>query len=434
MKNLKQRINFGLWRKVHVLPQFFIVYWQLRELKRVVGGAYHRILFYKALLDAEGVRPENIRTLADLGRLPIMSKQLFRRHPQSTMNAHLDPKTLVWEETSGSTGEPFRFPNNTRFYFRARFGCFYPTLLTSLRFLLWHGYTYRHIAENIKIAQIRIAPPPTERHLFIPVAEIRKDPREVIRRLREYGPDIVETLPSVLMELGRKNKEVSQGERLAFRYAICHGEMLTARERAYIERAFSCEVYNRYGLQEFLEVGVECENHNGFHLYEESFIVEILDGAGHSLPSGVAGRIVVTHFYNDAIPFIRYDTGDEGVILPDRCSCGIPSKRLLVNGRKGGCLVVGGKKINHAELMMALSRFSSTILKYQLAKTGKRKTELRIIPVERFTAEDGEFLRAAIKTAFSFTPAIRIVKEIKRGQNGKMLAIVDESKIGVQPR
>jgi phenylacetate-CoA ligase len=228
------------------------------------------------------------------------------------------------------------------------------------------------------------------------------------------------------VELARAADTLPYSERPRFPFMVAFSEPLTPAHRAYITKIFKGEVYNRYGLSELNNVGEECEQHEGFHLDEDKHIIEVVDGAGRPVLPGTAGRIVVTHFYNFVMPFIRYDTGDYGSILSEPCVCGVPTRRLRLDGRTTLFLEMNRQKISHVEIGGILRYFGESILRYQVAKTSQDAAELRIIPVPG-AMPDCVLLREKFFEQFGLRPTTRMIEKIVFTDRGKTPVIVDET-------
>ncbi len=230
-----------------------------------------------------------------------------------------------------------------------------------------------------------------------------------------------------MLELGRIIKKFGKSDRFSVPFITSVGEMITESQRRYLEDFFDCEVYERYGVEELGDVALECRFHHGMHIHEESNIVEILDENNHPLPPGVPGRVVATNLCNSSVPFIRYDTGDQGEILPGVCPCGVTARRLKIRGRIGAYLELGGKRYQFPEFALIANDFSDLVLRSQIAKTAENSIEFRFIPLR--PVSDGEVSK--IKSSFAdnlgITLSVKIVEEIPFNQSGKTQFLVDES-------
>lgn len=422
IQEARKKLKLALWSRIHQLPRFFVEWWQMWELRRLLELAYNHVPFYKTLWDERGVRPSDIIKLSDIQKLPITSKRLFRQQPITSLTHDSFPlPSYVWRTTSGSTGEPFGFPVR-RHDELSPSNVFY-----TYRFLLWRGRKLSDLCASLRVARISDGHEPMERHLFIPRALLREDPPELFRRLKEFGPDVVVNRPSVLFELARCAERMDVSDLPRFRYFMSHGEMLYPAVRKFIEGVTNGEVYDAYGLEEVGTIGVECREHRGMHINEESCIVEIVADNGNALPNGSTGRIVVTYFYNDAMPFIRYDTGDRGMIMPERCPCGLRARRIHVFGREGVVIVLGGRTFHLNEFEKIVEKLHHAIFIYQIAKVGEDDLEIRLVPSDGFSPTDADAIGDSFKKQFGLSPSIKIVSGINENERGKTPQFVDET-------
>lgn len=435
-RDLYRRMDFFLWSRAHRMPRFFIAWWQGRELRNVARAAYNSIPFYRTLWRNRGVDPERIRDIASLERLPIITKQslLTLLKEQEEMEARA-AQPQVMKQTSGSTGAPFSFPSSREEDMTRRFGTRDVRFYISHRYLLWRGVR-PSAADTFRIARIVFRGgagddisdafiDPSDCSLHIPGAWVRQRPKDVLMAFAAYSPHFVYSRVSPLIELARFAEERGRG--VQFPLAYTHGETQTAAQRDYLKSVFGCEAYNVYGLEEVGEIAVECKFHNGLHSYEESCIIEVLDENNRRVRAGATGRIIVTHFSNNAMPFIRYDTGDIGSMAEERCPCGIGGPRLFVAGRAEPIIVVRRVRYMPIEFRDLLDSFYDRILRFQLVKTAHGNLEIKIIPVSsRGSRELSREIELAMHGRFGWTPAIRIVRDLPYAPSGKNYFFVDQ--------
>lgn len=439
----KCKLSLFFWKKIETMPRFVINYWQLAQLKRIVREAHDRVFFYRKLYDAHSIHPERLRKLNDIKHLPIISRQLLRRHPLSEItNDAFAPHQYRLSHTSGSTAEPFSFPVSWSFNYQRIFGDDSGEELSVShydRFLLWRGLSYKYIREKIRTAEIRSAIIRPRGKYFLPLRlfELRKNPQKFFFNIAEFKPHVLDGRPTALVELARLAEEFKEAQIPQARFVISTGEALTRAAREIIEDTFGAEVYNIYGLEETGVIGAECEEHNGMHLFEESCLVEILDEKNNPLPSGNFGHVIITYFNSDVMPFIRYDTGDCGRIITAACGCGLNTSRIEIGGRYGGFIEIGSEKYHSIELEMALRRFCSNmsryrsfcanILRYQFVKKRDSTLNLRIIIKEKIAPEDMARLRMFFKKKLGLVINMQIVDDIPCQDGDKNKTFVDES-------
>lgn len=421
---LYQRLDFAVWQRIHQMPRFLVEFWQERELKKTILNAYNNIPLYRQLLDEGGIDPKSV-DIKSLKKLPLMSKKLFRQHPieKWTRITQADPKEYTWRQTSGSTGEPFRFPFNADANLYARFKTKDYASYLSMRYLIWRGISRRYFTNSTRIA--RITTKERSDGLCIPIAHLRERPEEVLLRLKQYQPAFIYGRPTTIVELGR----IAEAKKMFIRipYAYTYGETITIEQRMYLKKIFNCDAYNAYGLEETGEVAVDCIFHNGLHTYEESCIFEILNERNERMPEGSTGRIILTYFYNDVMPLIRYDTMDLGYLIKQKCPCGLSTPRIFVEGRVQPPAIVGNKKIFLTELKTIMTEFHTSILRWQVAKVSKSGLQVRIIPTSVYDPDISAMIRAAFLKKLNLEPDVRIVTSVSYSPtSGKNYFFVDE--------
>jgi phenylacetate-coenzyme A ligase PaaK-like adenylate-forming protein len=268
----------------------------------------------------------------ELVKLPVITKENIASFwPFGTKPTLLSWDQVLQEEaTSGVTSPPLQFYSDRRAFPRIIGGFF--ELLSRY---------------NVDITRdiITISPPyryifpasPNQTVRFIPLTEMLKNRRyyDISQYLRKWEADVLIGYPSDLVALVdmMTELEIPPSKTRVFKVIFFFGEGITSAERRKISLFFKAPVIGFYELVEFGIVGIECAPESGYHVDESSHIVEILDQEGNPVESGV-GRIVITSFLNMVTPFIRYDTGDLGLLETGVCSkCGRASSRLYVIGR-----------------------------------------------------------------------------------------------------
>ena len=156
------------------------------------------------------------------------------------------------------------------------------------------------------------------------------------REIDDYQPRAVVGYAGNLVELARYLRDNPRGLEWRARAVVTAAEALHSGQRELIEEQLADEVFLSYGSREFMMIGMECWQHNGYHLVGTNLLVEVVDESGHPTAPGETGRILVTDLCNDANPFIRYEIGDLGAMAHEDnpCPCGLPFPLLQrVDGR-----------------------------------------------------------------------------------------------------
>lgn len=416
----QRRIDSALFPSVHALPLSLIIRWQERRLRILIKQVGRYVPLYQDLLRKSGLTVDDILSLDDLRKLPLLDKASFMGKPIEEYVNSSRGIPLLWRTTSGTSGRPFSIaPNST-------FANPYSYEFCLYRFLWKHGRPTRNLSQ-LRIARIKIRSSQRENRLFISVRDYLTDTKRVVAELAEFQPDILESYSSILLDLARWM--VREGRVAEFKptYIVSFGEMLTPAARTLVTRVFSAEIFDRYGAEEVGSIAVECSAHDGMHVNSESVIVEIVDDEGRPVPHGSRGRIIVTDLFNFNMPFIRYDTGDRGVLLTSPCPCGLQTPRIRIEGRYSAYLEFGAQRIHHLEFDGALDAFANHIEQYQVVKIAEDALEIRIVPAPAFT--EASRLRAKDSVTKLTGPNVSVgvvtVIQIEPTEHGKSQIVLD---------
>jgi len=162
-------------------------------------------------------------------------------------------------------------------------------------------------------------------------------------------------------------------------------ETLDPRVRERIEDAFNAPVFDRYGGRECGVMAHECEVHDGWHIFSNTLVVEILDDDWMAVPDGTMGNIVVTNLNNYAMPFVRYAIGDLGAMRDEPCPCGCSLPLLGRLGGRRSCLLKSpkGKVIPGEYFMYLFLSLDGDVKRYQVIQQDLAHIEIRIEPYPR---------------------------------------------------
>ncbi|HSB70639.1 MAG TPA: AMP-binding protein [Candidatus Methylomirabilis sp.] len=302
---------------------------------------FYRERFSSGRLDAAGVR-----TLADLPRLPLTSKEDIQGRNQDFWAAPRDRLVEV-VATTGTTGEAVyvamteqdleRLGENERRGFSwlgAKPGDRFHIAIT-LDNLFIAGLAYHLGLHALGAAAIRVGAQPARRHL------------DLMQRLRPEG---VVAVPSLLLALARQaEKDGDDLRSFAPRRAMLIGDAIRGQSLAsntlgsLLEEAWRGELFSTYGLTEAGLAYHECPMHLGLHSHPDLVVTEVVDDAGRPVPDGEVGELVITTLQVEGTPLIRYRSGDVSFIVPGACPCGRGGPRIgPILGRKQHRLKVKG--------------------------------------------------------------------------------------------
>ena len=300
-------------------------------LRALLASSWRGVAFYRDLWERAGVRPDSVRTVSDLKRLPITYRgDLTACETKRILHTSHRRRSLVTRHTTGTTGEPVSVTLS-------------PAENLFRRLTLLDAF-HRYIRFRLPLSLIDVGPERKDRatrseQWIGPVRIVRvfrdMSPDEQVDRLLQAGSGILEGRPTPLWELARALRD--RGVRPPRpRQIVSYAEMLYPHVRGLLEETFDAPVADLYNCEEVGNVAWECPDHPGtMHPNPATCWLEVVDPNDRPLPYGQTGRILVTNLYNHTMPFIRYETGDLGAILePAHCSCGFHGPRMrLAEGR-----------------------------------------------------------------------------------------------------
>jgi phenylacetate-CoA ligase len=258
--------------------------------------------------------------------------------------------------------------------------------------------------------------------------------------LRDFGGQVLVSTPSYALAIAQAIMDGGGAAELKLELGLFGGEPWTEGMRAEIERALGLVAINFYGLSEMCGPGVaaECVARAGLHVQEDHFIVEVVDpGDGRSVPPGEEGELVFTTLTKEALPLLRYRTGDIGRLTRDPCACGRTMARISgLRGRHDDVLVVRGINVHPSQVEHVLLSVPDAAPHYRLVVQ-------RPGPLDELTLEceptpscgDPEALRARLEELLREHTGLRITVALMRPgtvprSEGKAVRVVDRRPAG----
>jgi phenylacetate-CoA ligase len=211
------------------------------------------------------------------------------------------------------------------------------------------------------------------------------------------------------------------------RTLITTAEGMLEGQRELMEQVLAHEVFDSYGSREVMNIGSECETHQGLHLATDNLRVEVVDKNGMPLPAGSEGRVVVTDLHNAATPMIRYEVGDFGTMGPDEpCACGRPFPRLArVEGRIQDMIWTPAGPVTGIVIQF-ITRDHPWIEGHQVVQDARDRILLRVLTRSELTPELTDPLTARLRVRLGSDMRIDYerVTEISRKPNGKVQSLI----------
>jgi len=382
---------------------------QSRQLRALVRHAHARVPFYRRHFDRAGLKPEHVRGIEDLARIPPVSRADLQQCDPAELIAHgVDPRRLVEHRTSGSTGAPLTIRRTA--YEDRLLQAYRLKLLFRLGLRWWH-----------KRVSIEDQPAPV-RPLHVRLGLLRYEgidcllPREtIIEQLRALRPDVLRGYAGTLGWLAET--PCSELRALAPRFVTTDSEMLTSGMRACIEQAFGAPVIDFYDSHEFNVIAWQPPGRRDYEVSSRSILAEVLRD-GEPVPPGFPGELVGTALHSWAMPFIRYRLGDQ-VARGEA-----PESLASIHGRVADrFLLPGGRTIHPYLFADVLVGDAPWLLQYQVVQQLDGRIEVKVAALagERPSASTLEALRARLHEAIDAAVPLEIelVERIAPGTNGK---------------
>lgn len=401
---------------------------QLAALREHLIFCRDHVPYYREQFSSLGFEPEAVMDVTDLGRLPLLDKATITESGpalHSDRFATLQPRH---KSTSGSTGVPLNYHLDRRSH----------SYLWAQIWRAWGQVGYRPGDVYATLSGGSLLPREVDLKqrvylllsgcVHLPSYHLTAEEMDgYARMLRGRGLRSIYGYPSSL-ELFASHLLARDLCPEPMQAVFTTSEMLSPSARAIISRAFGAPVYDTYGCNDGGVYAFECDQHDGYHVGDESCLVEVVDDQGQPLPAGQVGRIVTTQLVNQAHPFLRYVTGDVGALEPEPCACGRGLSRIVkLQGRERDFVVtpdgrrVHGAFFNHFEPFYT----SPWISRFQVHQAVAGQLEVRLV-VSRTPSPDEErdLLDQLLKGLGSMDITLRQVDSVELSPTGKFRVVI----------
>lgn len=414
---------------------------QLERLQSTVKLVYDKVKPYREKMDAAGVKPEDIKTLADLAKLPFTDKAILRDNYPYGMFA-CDAKDVVEiHASSGTTGKP-TVVGYTSDDIDMWGEC-------AARALAAAGATdddFVHVSYGYGLFTGGLGLHYGSKALGASVIPIStgNTPKQ-IQVMQDFGSTVLCCTPSYALYIAEtiesKGIDVST---LKLKRGIFGAEPWTENMRKMIEEKLHIKAFDIYGLSEIVGPGVafECECHAGLHVNEDNFIPEIIDPeTGEVLPDGVEGELVFSCITKKALPLLRYRTHDIATITHEKCACGRTLVRMSKPmGRSDDMLIIRGVNVFPSQVEGVLMKFSQVAPFYQLVVDRINNLDVLEIRVEMTESmfsdeikkieQTKKAIKAAVESILGISANIVLVEphSLERSE-GKAKHVIDKRNV-----
>jgi phenylacetate-CoA ligase len=352
--------------------------------------------YYREIFDRLHLKPSDIRRIEDLEKLPILTKSDIKRNFPMFTPKNLSKLKYYWTQTGGSTGEPLRYRRSDEDRERAR--------ALHLRNLGYGGYNLGDkiavfaggslIPSHLQQWKRKILELGWAERFYSSYDMSKENLEEYIEDINEFRPKFIYGYATSVYLLAKFIKENDLKLSFQPKAIFTTSEVLLESQRRLIEEVFQSDVYDCYSLNDGGISAYECDEHIGMHIDTERAILEVVDEEGKQI-IGKEGRILATSLYNFAFPFIRYDTGDIGIIVDNKCSCGRQTLILKeLKGRTTDYLCLNGVIIGSPVLTLVMGRLD--VEQYQIIQKSQNSIVFNIVKGKTYSQNDEEFIRKSL--------------------------------------
>ncbi len=337
-----------IWDREHeTMSRLKLEKLQLERLQKTVERCYSRVPFYKEKMDVLGVKPEDIKSLNDVTKLPFTTKYDLRDNYPFKMFAESMDRIVRMHASSGTTGKPIvvGYTSKDLDNWAELMARVYTAAGVTNADIIHNSYGYGLFtgglgfhdgAERVGAAVVPVSGGLSKRQVML---------------CQDFGATALNSTPSYALVLAEQAKEMGVDPRrdLKLRVGFFGAEPWTLEMKREIEEKLNLEAYDCYGLTEMMGPGVssECPYHDGLHISEDHFLVETVNpDTGEARPQGSQGELVLTSLTKEAFPILRFRTRDRTIIDTEICACGRTTARMKrITGRTDDMLIIRGVNV-----------------------------------------------------------------------------------------
>lgn len=414
-------MNEEYWQpQIETMPRKELEQLQLKKLRQTISIALNSKM-YKHKFDELHVTPDSIKTLDDIRKIPFTTKQDLRdNYPFGLVCGDMKDAVRI-HSSSGTTGHPTvvvysRHDIDSWANMIARnmymVGCRNTDVFqnSSGYGMFTGGLGFQYGAEKLGATTIPAAAGNSKRQVMF---------------IRDFGTTCLHAIPSYAIRLAEVFKEEGIDPRSTkLRTLFIGAEPHTNEQRLKIERLLGVKAYNSYGMTEMNGPGVafECKQQNGMHLWEDNYIVEIIDPETlEPVPDGETGEMVLTTLDRTMMPIIRYRTRDITRIIPGECGCGRTHRRIdRIKGRTDDMFIIKGVNVFPMQVEKILIQYPGIGSNYLITLDTIADNDVMTVEIELEDMKSDTYpelqemartIQRALKDEILLTPRVKFVKK-----------------------
>ena len=413
---------------------------QLHFLQKTISRA-QQAPYYAELFKKEHITADSIKSLDDLRRIPFITKDDLReQYPYGFLAASRD-RIVRMHSSSGTSGSPtviFHTMQDIREWSDLIARCMYMTGVRESDVfqnmtgygLFTGGLGFHYGAEQLGTMVIPVGAGNTKRQIML---------------MREFDTSVIHIIPSYALHFIKSLQEAGIDPRREFKLRIAYlgAEPHSDETRRRVEDALGVEAFNSYGLSEMNGPGVafECTEKNGMHVWEDNFLLEIINPATlEPVKEGEDGEIVFTTLKREGMPLVRYRSKDVAAVITGPCPCGRTHRRITrIKGRTDDMLIVKGVNMYPVQIEKTLMAIPQVGSNYLIQLEHKDFNDHMIVKVEvKGEMFHGDFkelqalrktITESLRSELLVTPEVDLVEpgSLPRSE-GKAVRVIDNRK------
>lgn len=421
----RKRLEQSQW-----LPPTQLQALQLSNLRMFLRDVAQHVPFYRARFETAGLDVEAIRSVADLACLPLLEKADIRANAEALKSVTAGPLTRY--NTGGSSGEPLIFfmgkarkSHDVAAKWRAT--RWWGVDIGDRELVVWGSPVELNTQDRLK----RLRDGLMRSHLLPAFEMSPQNLDRFVATIRNSRPAMLFGYPSSLsmIALHAQRRNLAMDD-LGIKVAFVTSERLYDEQRAVVSSVFGCPVANGYGARDAGFIAHECPS-GKLHISAEDMVVETVRPDGSLCGQGEAGEIVVTHLATADFPFIRYRTGDVGLLSAEPCSCGRGLPVLEeVQGRTTDFVVARDGTVMHGLALIYTVRDLPGVERFKIEQMSLEQTVVKIVAGPAFDAAQEARIRGDFKRRLGSSVEVRIdrVDTIANESSGKFRYVVSHVK------
>ena len=437
-------------KKTRIIPTLKLLkesqYWdeekmhnyRLMKLQQLVHYSYSNVPYYTELFDSHGISPDVIKTLEDIKKIPVLTKELARVNQKKLVAVNANFKHIKKGKTGGTTGVPLLVysDTNNRSFAWASYYRWYNWIGIAKEdkvLSLWGAKMV--LKSSFKGKIVKNVTDWIQNKKTINTFNINKVALPVIyKQIIDYNPVLIKGYLSALILIAKYMQKNNLPPNNNLKALSSTTETLLPLYRNLLQDVFSVPIFDQYGCGEVSAISYECSKHRGLHINEEHVYIESLD-ENNSEIFNKKGRLIVTSLDNYIMPFIRYENGDMATLNTQKCTCGLNSQLMSsIDGRSTDTITLKNGSIVHGvfftDLLYEIGITTDQISRFQIFQY---KTGAIDFKLETKNNLSGDLIHKLESEVLRFvdTANIILIDYIPNEESGKFKYIKNENNLQI---